>query len=160
MDMNEVKLAFATAVPIDDVDELRMSPTMGFAIVWIDIQDRPDLAILQSKDKPLDGYSVISWFYATEQNDTPVHIGLHLQMKSPVKFALSVVFPIKKYRSQLQAIARHGHIWFVVGPPPDHLIGAQEMTAQQFMRKVVAHTGNGLLVELEPHLIDELRQKL
>jgi len=159
MDEQEMELAYRTAVPVDDVDELRMSATSGFAVVWLDISDRPDLVVLQDKERTLDGYSVLTWFY-NRPGAHNMQICLHVQMREPVQFALSLIFDVRRYISQLEAIARYGALWLVVGPPPDFLVGTQAMTAVQFTQKVASHTGNGLHISLQPHLIAELREKL
>jgi len=41
-----------------------------------------------------------------------------------------------------------------------HLVGTQEMDMQTFIEKVVSFAGNGVVIELEPKLVADLRSLL
>jgi len=47
--MEDLALALKSALPIDDIDRLIIDPADGIAIVWVDIQERPDLATLAAR---------------------------------------------------------------------------------------------------------------
>lgn len=151
-------LAYKAAVPIDDIDELWLSPKKGFSIVWLDTVERPDLAVL-SGQKPLGGHCILSWFYR-DPGEKSLEICLYIKMRQPVQFALSLIFPVKMYAHQLETISKNGALWLVEGPPPKHLVGRQAMDMQAFMQQVVKHTGQGLFIEMEEHLVEELREQL
>lgn len=157
MNEEEMELAYRTAVSIDDVDYLVMSETEGFAVVWIDTNDRPDLATLSSQTPMPEGYSVLNWFYQAPGKRT-MQICLHVQMKRPVQYAFSLVFPVARYVNALSQVARQGRIWVVPGPPPNHLRGQIAMTPTDFLQQVVSSAGQGLLITLQPSLVEELRQ--
>jgi hypothetical protein len=59
----EIALLLKSAIPIDDVDQL-LAPDLSFAVIWIDISERPDLQVLAEKDTLADGFSIITFFYA------------------------------------------------------------------------------------------------
>lgn len=159
MDAEQMELAYRTAVPIDDVDYLHISPTEGFAVVWIDTSDRPDLATLSAKEPLPEGYSVLTWFYHAPGKRS-LQICLRVEMKTPVQYAFSLIFPVARYVDQLSRIAQQGKIWIVSGPPPDHLRGKITMTPADFMQQVIAYAGMGLLISLQEHLVQELRHQL
>ncbi len=46
----EIALLLKSAIPIDDVDQM-LAPGLSFAIIWIDISERPDLQALAEKDR-------------------------------------------------------------------------------------------------------------
>ena len=72
----------------------------------------------------------------------------------------TLVFKVERFVEQLSTIARYRKLWIVPGPPPTHLVGTQEMDAQTFTEKVVNVAGQGVLIELESHLVEELRTQL
>ena len=156
---DEIALLFKTAVPIDDIDQLKTGPNDGFSIVWIDTQDRPDLQMLSSHTPSGDGFSICTWFYAGP-GQRKMHIGLRVEMRQPQHFTLALDFKVERYIEQLQMIARTGKLWIVPGPIPSYLVGTQEMTLNEFMSKVMNVAGQGLFVELEEHLVEELREQL
>jgi hypothetical protein len=71
-----------------------------------------------------------------------------------------LAFKVERYREQLSLFAQFGKIWVVPGPPPAHLVGTQEMNMQEFTDKVVNFAGQGIVIELEPKLVTELRELL
>ena len=62
-DADEIALLLKSAIPIDDIDEV-LSPDLSFAVIWIDISERPDLQVLTEKYTLTDGFSICTWFYA------------------------------------------------------------------------------------------------
>jgi len=87
-------------------------------------------------------------------------VGLRVAMKQPTQTVFTLVFKVERYVEQLSTIARYGKLWIMPGPPPTHLVGTQEMDAQTFLTKVVNYSGQGVLIELESHLVTELRTQL
>ena len=151
---------FKTSVPIDDVDQLIMSPEMAFSIVWLNTSDRPDLhAILAAKEPPGDGYTILTWSYLNE-GQRNMHIALRIDMRAPHQANFHVAFRVDRYFDQLATVARFGTLWFVPGPPPSNLQGAIPMDANEFTARVVDRAGHGLFVTLEPRLVAELSEKL
>ena len=81
-------------------------------------------------------------------------------MKQPTQTVFTLAFKVERFVEQLSTIARYGKLWIVPGPPPAHLVGTQEMDTQTFITKVINFAGQGVLIELEPHLIAELWTQL
>src|SRR5438128_7913724 len=121
-DEEEIALLLKAAIPIDDVDHMR-SPDLSFAIIWIDISERPDLQVLGSQEPLEDGYSICTFFYANPGKQN-MRLGLRVEMRSPVHFVLPLVFKVRDYVEQLTTISQQGNFWVVPGPPPKHLVGS------------------------------------
>ena len=157
-DEAEIALLLKAAIPIDDMDQM-LAPGLSFAIIWIDIAERPDLQVLAEKDGLADGYSICTYFYANPGKHN-MRLGLRVEMRQPARFVLPLVFKVSQYVDQLTTMSEHGHFWVVPGPPPAHLVGSTEMNAAIFIEKVVAYSGQGLFLTLEDHMIVELREQL
>ncbi len=157
-DEEEITLLLKSALPIDDVDQV-LSPGLDFAVVWIDISERPDLRVLAEQDTLADGYSLCTFFYANPGKRT-MRLGLRIEMREPMRFVLPLVFKVNDYIDQLTTISREGNLWIVPGPPPAHLVGTTEMNALTFLKQVAAYSGQGLFITLQDHLIVELRKRL
>jgi len=156
---DEIALLFKSAVPIDDIDELRAGPNDAFSIIWIDIQDRPDLQVLATKETQPAGYTLCTWIYAGPGHRN-MRIGLRVEMRQSSRSVIILDFKVAQYLEQLKTIARYGKLWIIPGPIPAYLVGAQPMTANDFIKKVVNVAGQGLFIELEERLVDELRLQL
>lgn len=157
--MEDVPLMLHAALPIDDVDRLMLSPTDGLAVIWVDISERPDLQVLAARHEQESGYCICTWFYANPGKRNMV-VGLRVEMRQPTRTVFHLAFKVERYLDQLSLIAQAGKLWIVPGPPPDHLTGTIPMTPLDFLRKVVTFSGQGLTIELEPHLVEELREQL
>jgi len=157
-DAEEIALLLRSAIPIDDVDHI-LNPGLSFAIVWIDISERPDLQVLTEQDTLTDGYSLCTFFYANPGKRN-MRLGIRVEMREPVHFVLPLVFKVSEYFEQLMAMSVEGNFWIVPGPPPDHLVGSIEMNPKTFLDNVVAHSGQGVFITLQDHLIVELRKRL
>jgi hypothetical protein len=159
MEGMDLGLLLRSSLPIDDIDQLLMPPNDGFSIIWVDISERPDLATLAERSAQEPGYAVCTWFYGNPGKRNML-IGLRIAMRQPTRAVLVLVFKVEKFLEQLATIARYGKLWIVPGPPPDHLVGRQEMDARGFTEKVIKFAGQGLFIELEPHLVAELQAQL
>lgn len=156
----DIFLAYRAAIPIDDIDRMVTPARQMMAVIWLDLQDRPDMNYLAERHKEgAGGFSVCTWFY-NHPGERNMEIGLYVEMKQPTRTAFSIVMRVRDYTEQLEAIARDGQLWLVPGPPPAHLTGTQEMTFQQFMDKVVAFSGEGVHIQLQDHLRAELAGQL
>lgn len=160
MDENtSLELMMRTALPIDDVDRLQMGPNEGITIIWVNLFDRPDLQLLEEKAPQPSGFAVCTWFYGN-QGQRNMIVGLRVEMKQPTRYAFQIVLKVETYLEQLTLLAQSGKLWVVSGPPPKHLVGNIAMDARTFLQKVAAYRGDGLFIELEPHLITELQEQL
>jgi hypothetical protein len=125
----------------------------------VDISERPDLTALAERSVQEPGYAVCTWFYGNLGKRTLL-IGLRVAMKRPTNTVFVLVFKVERFVEQLSTIARDRKLWIVPGAPPAHLVGTQEMDARTFTEKVVSVASQGVLIELESHLVEELRTQL
>src|ERR1700730_16143539 len=95
----EIMLLLKTAIPIDDIDQM-LSSGLNFALVWVNISDRPDLQALSQQEPLEEGYSVCTWFYENPGRRT-MRIGLRIEMRQPARFVLPLVFQVSRYIDQL-----------------------------------------------------------
>ncbi len=153
--MEDLALALKSALPIDAIDRLIIGPNDGLAIVWVDIQERPDLARLSARHEQEGGYCICTLFYGNPGKRSMI-IGLRVEMRKPTRTVFHLAFKVERYLEQLSLFAQFGKIWVVPGPPPAHLIGTQEMDMQEFLDKVVNFAGLGIVIELEPKLVVDL----
>jgi hypothetical protein len=144
MEDMDLGLLLRSALSIDDIDQLIIPPNDGMSIIWVDISERPDLAALAERSAQEPGYAVCTWFYGNPGK----------------RNMLVLAFKVEKFVEQLSTIARYGKLWVVPGPPPASLVGTQEMNARTFIEKVVNVVGQGVLIELESHLVEELRTQI
>jgi hypothetical protein len=155
----DLGLLLRSALPIDDIDQLLTPPDDGFSIIWIDISERPDLAALAERSVQEPGFAVCTWFYGNPGKRNML-VGLRVAMKRPTQTVFTLDFKVEKFVEQLSTIAKYGKLWIVPGAPPAHLVGTQEMDARTFTEKVVNVASQGVLIELESHLVEELRTQL
>ena len=157
--MEDLELALKSALPIDDIDRILISPTDGIALVWVDIQERPDLTTLAARHGQEEGFCICTLFYGNPGKRSMI-IGLRIEMRQPTRTVFHLAFKVERYIDQLSLFAQFGKIWVVPGPPPAHLTGTQEMDMQTFIEKVMNFAGNGIVIELEPKLVADLRTLL
>src|SRR5579859_6974301 len=122
----DIYLAYRTAIKIDDIDRFITPERKIMAVIWLDLQDRPDMHYLAERHKDTQGYCVCTWFY-NRPGERNMEIGLYVEMRQPTRTAFSIVMRAKDYPDQLEAIAHDGQLWLVPGPPPAHLVGTQAM---------------------------------
>ncbi|MFL5626338.1 MAG: hypothetical protein ACJ788_12170 [Ktedonobacteraceae bacterium] len=159
MEDMDLGLLLRSALSIDDIDQLLMPHGDGISIIWVDISERPDLAALAERSAQEPGYAVCTWFYV-HPGKRNMLVGLRIAMRQPTRAVLVLTFKVEKFIEQLSTMSRYGKLWIVPGPPPAHLVGTQEMDAQAFTEKVINFAGQGLFIELEPHLVAELQAQL
>ena len=157
--MEDLTLALRSALPINAIDQLILGPTDGLAIVWVDIQERPDLAVLANRLEQEDGQCICTWLYANVGQRDMI-IGLRIVMCRPTRSVFHLAFKVERYIDQLLFFAQTGKIWVVPGLPPAHLVGMQGIDMQVFIDKVVDFAGQGLVVELKPDVVADLRHLL
>ncbi|SRR6266487_4867509 len=159
MEDMDLGLMLRSALSIVDIDQLLMPANDGMSIIWVDIAERPDLAALAERSAQESGFAVCTWFYGNPGKRNML-VGLRVAMKQPTTTVFTLAFKAERYVEQLSTIARYGKFWIVPGPPPAHLVGTQKMDTQTFITKVINFAGQGVLIELELHLIAELRTQL
>lgn len=148
-----------SALRIDDIDQLRLSPTEGISVIWVDISKRPDLAALAVHHAPEPGVAVCTWFHGNPGKRTLL-VGLRIALKKPAPAMFTLLFQVERLAGHLSLIARYGKLWVVPGPPQAHLVGTQEMDAHLFLRNMVKYSGQGVLIELESPLVTAVRAQL
>lgn len=157
--MEDIELALRSALPIDNIDRVLFDINDGMMLVWVDIQERPDLATLAERHGDQEGHCICSLF-AQNHNKRNMKIALRVEMQRPTKSVFHLVFKVERYIEQLSLFAKYGKIWITPGPPPAHLRNTQEMGIQEFIEKVIKYAGQGITIELEPKLVEDLRSLL
>lgn len=148
-----------SALRIDDIDQLRLSPTERISVIWVDISERPDLAALAERGAQEASDAVCTWF-SGHPGTRHMIVGLRIAMELPTTAVFTLAFPVERFAGHLLTIAKYGKLWIVPGPPLAHPVGTQEMDAQTFLAQVVKYSGRGMLIELESHLVTAVRIQL
>lgn len=153
-EQTRVKLMLESALPIDDVDQV-MLPDVSIVLVWVDIQDRPDLADLAALHGESGGMVLLTWF-AAHPAERRMQIGLRIEMRAATRVVFHLAFKVERYRERLSTLARYGQLWIVPGPPPAGLTGTRLMD----MRGLAAVASRGVSIELEPSMKTALYEQL
>ena len=106
-----------SALRIDDIDQLRLSPTERVSVIWVDISERPDLAVLAVRSAQESGDAVCTWF-SRNPGTRKMLIGLRVAMEQPTTAVFTLAFPVERFAGHLLTIAKYGKLWIVPGPPP------------------------------------------
>lgn len=159
MEETDLGLMLRSALSIDDIDQLRLPRSGGINVMWVDISERPDLAALAARSTQAAGDAVCSWIYGNPGKRNMI-VGLRVALSPPPHTVFVLTFQAERFAGQLLTIARYGKLWVVPGPPQAHLVGTQEMDAQTFLTHVVKYSGQGVLIELESHLVTAVRTQL
>ncbi len=114
-----------------------LAPGLSFAVIWVDISERPDLQILAEKDTLADGFSTCTWFYDSPGKQN-MRMGLRVEMRQPVHFVIALAFNVRQYVDQLTTIGQDGSFWIMPGPPPSHLASSIEMNPTTIIEQVVS----------------------
>lgn len=156
--MNEemaVRLMLESALPIDAIDQITMLPGKTLILVWMDIQDRPDLADLAARQGGGPGTFLMTWFAAAPGERNMV-IGLRIEMEAATRVVFHVAFRVERYLPELEILAQSGQLWVVPGPPSDNLTGTRVMN----MREMLAIGEKGVQFELGPDMQAVLRNQV
>lgn len=148
-----------TALDIDDIDQVRLSPSNEISIIWVDISERPDLTVLRDHSVQAVGDVGGTWF-VQHPGERNMIIGVRITLSQPTPAAFVLTFEVERLAGHLAMIAKYGKLWIVPGPPHGHQVGTQEMDAHIFLTHVVNASGQGVLMKLEAHLVTELRTLL
>ena len=125
----------------------------------MDLSERPDLAALAARNVPEPSEVESSWF-SGNAGTRKMLVGLRIAMTEPTAAVFTLVFPLERFAGHLLTIAKFGRLWIVPGPPLPHPIGTRAGDAQTFIAHVSKYTGQGVLIELDQHLVAELRVQL
>src|SRR5947209_6024828 len=128
-DSGRMPLRFA--LRIDDIDLLRLSPDERISVIWVDISERPDLAVLAVRSAPEPGDAVCTWF-SLHPGTREMVMGLRVAMTEPTTAVFTLAFPLERFAGHLVTIAKYGKLWIIPGPPLAHPIGTQELDVQTF----------------------------
>jgi hypothetical protein len=157
--MDDLGLLLKAALPIDNIDRVLFDQHDGMMLVWVDMQERPDVALLAVRHGEQEGDCTCTLF-SGNHNKRNMILGLRIEMLQPTRTTFHLAFKVERYLGQLSLLAQFGKIWIVPGPPPAHLTGTQEMDLQTFIEKVMHFAGQGITIELEPKLVIDLKALL
>jgi len=153
--MDDLALLLKAALPIDNIDRVLFDTDDGMVLVWVDIQDRPDVATLAARHGEEEGDCTCTLFSGNHNKRTMI-LGLRIEMRKPTQTVFHLAFKVERSIKQLSLLAQFGKLWIVPGPPPAHLTGTQAMSLQEFIEKVMHFAGQGITIELEPKLVADL----
>ena len=151
----QVRQMVAAALPIDDIDQVRMVPGASIMLVWVDVQDRPDLTDLAALHGEGGGMVLVTWF-AAHPTERRMVIGLRVEMRASTRVVFHLAFKVERYSEQLDNLARYGQLFIVPGPPPAGLTGTRLMD----MNGLAAVASRGIFIELEPSMRTVLYDQL
>jgi len=141
-----VKLMLDSALPIDDIDQITMLPGRTLILVWVDVQDRPDLADLAALHGQGKGTFLMTWFVANPGARNMI-VGLRIEMEA-TSVAFHLAFRVECYLPELEILAESGQLWVVPGPPNESLTGIRVMNT----REMRAIGEKGVQFELGPDM--------
>jgi hypothetical protein len=159
MDMDEqtARLLVQTALPIDAIDQITgIIPGRTVVLVWVDIQDRPDLLHMSQRHEGGSGDFVATWFFV-EPGKRHMLVGLRVEVRAPFTTTFSLIFPMELCFPQLETIAESGLIWVEPGPPPSALARKRAMRS---VSKLLTIVGDGVSLDLEEPQRQQLREQL
>jgi hypothetical protein len=158
MDMDEetARLLVQTALPIDAIHQITgVIPGRTVVLVWVDLQDRPDLWHMHQRHEGKSGDFVATWFFV-EPGKRHMLVGLRVEVRAPFTATFSLVFPMKLSFQHLERLAEYGLLWVEPGPPPDASAGIQAMSLAELLTVV----GDGISMDLEEPQRQQLRGQL
>jgi hypothetical protein len=148
------RLMLESALPIDDVDQITMLPGRTLILVWVDVQDRPDLADLAALQGGGPSTFLMTWFAAAPGKRNMI-IGLRVEMEA-TSVVFHLAFKVERYLPELEILVESGLLWVVPGPPNPVLPGIGVRNA----REMQAIGEKGVQFELGPDMQAVLRNQL
>ena len=156
MQEETARLVVKTALPINAIDQIiGVIPGRTATLVWVDLQDRPDLLHMSQRHQGGSGDFVATWFFV-EPGEHHMLVGLRVEVRAPFTATFSLVFPVNRYFKQLESIAEDGLIWVAPGPPPEAPAGIRAMSGSELLTVV----GDGIALDLEEPQRRQLREQL
>lgn len=149
-----VKLMLDSALLIDDIGQITMLPGRTLILVWVDVQDRPDLADLAALHGQGKGTFLMTWFVANPGARNMI-VGLRIEMEA-TSVVFHLAFRVERYLPDLEILAESGQLWVVPGPPNESLTGTRVMNT----REMRAIGEKGVQFELGPDMRAVLRGQL
>jgi hypothetical protein len=149
-----VRLMLESALPIDAIDQITMLPGKTLILVWVDIQDHPDLSDLAALHGQGPGTFLMTWF-AANPGARNMTIGLRVEMEA-TNVVFHLAFQVERYLPELEILAESGLLWLVPGPPNENLTGTRVMHT----REMRALGEKGVQFELGPEMQAVLRGQL
>jgi len=125
-------------------------------LVWVNIQDRPDLLHMSQRHEGKEGDFVATWFFV-EPGQRHMLVGLRVEVRAPFVTTFSLVFPMDLSFHQLERITENGLIWVEPGPPPSASIRKRALRSASTLFAVV---GDGISLDLEEPQRQQLREQL
>jgi hypothetical protein len=159
MEETDPAVMLRSALSIDDIDHVCLPPDERICVIWVNISERPDLAPLAVHNTQKASDAVCSWFYGNPGKRNMI-VGLRITIRQPANAIFTLAFEMERFVGHLLSIAKYGKLWIIPGPPPSHSIGSHAMDAQTFLTHVVTLSGQGVVIELESHLVTALRTRL
>lgn len=156
MDEEAARLLVQTSLPIDDIDQIIDAiPGRTAILIWVDLQDRPDLLHMNQRHEGEVGDFVATWVFV-EPGKRHMLVVLRVEVRAPFAATFSLVFPMKLSFRYLECIAENGLIWVAPGPPPGTSTGVRAMNVEDLL----AAAGDGISLDLEKPQRQQLREQL
>jgi len=143
-----INLALKSALPVEAIDQT----TVNMTIIWVDFQERPDLAELSARYGKSGTYSA-SLLYKNPGTRDLIVI-LRIEMLQPSQTVFCLAFEVERYFDQIASFAQsqYGLLWILPGPQSKEVT-----TVQGFdMPDLRAYSGQGFTLELPQKFITEL----
>src|SRR5215472_17550108 len=95
MERTNRDVMLSSALRIDDIDQLHLSPTEGISVIWVDISERPDLAALAVHSARASSDAVYTWF-SSNSGRRNMLVGLRIALKQSTTAVFTLVFPLER----------------------------------------------------------------
>jgi hypothetical protein len=130
------------------------------SLLWVNMSERPDLAALMKEQAGSEnGEAVCIWQYVNKQKPSCQFL-LHVELRTPVHVSFHVAFRLAEWYVLLEAIAQHGEMWFLPGPPIDWQPLIHRLDQSVFLRRVGEMCGSGVIITLERETMRALGQHI
>ena len=95
----------------------------------------------------------------TDEQEATCQFVLDVYWEMPVKAVIHVVFPVAEWYTLLEAIAQHGEIWLVAGPPPDWRSLLDQLEQGELFQRL-KRLCRGILLSIPAETRETLRQHI